>query len=347
VVRRSKAGRWGGVALIVGALGSSPAAAQDPAGLYELVRPAPHLLVAQTREGVPASGYAAAIAVMGRDGVLVVDTHHGPTAANWMISQINAETIAPVRWVVNTHAHGDHHWGNSAYRSAFPQARILAHPATIDSVRNGATRALQGERDRLEARSTRIANALRDGQVLPAARPDWEAELERAEGQFLELARIRVVVADSAVDQPTLIDLGGVTARVEPGGPAHTPGDLIVWVDDQTVIVGDLLEEGVPWLGGSDVRGWSATLDRIVAAGPSLVIASHGGIMELGELDLHARVLRTAVRVSDAAPIADRDRTLREMAPLVEELVAGGVGRETAEAYVVEAVERATPAPGR
>src|SRR5262245_36061721 len=61
-----------------------------------------------------------AAVVVNRDHVLVVDTHSKPSAAKALIGQIRAEvTELPVRYVVDSHLHGDHAMGNEAYPEAF------------------------------------------------------------------------------------------------------------------------------------------------------------------------------------------------------------------------------------
>ena len=58
--------------------------------------------------------------IVNRDHVLVVDTHSKPSAAKALIRQIRDEiTQLPVRYVVDSHLHGDHAMGNEAYPEVF------------------------------------------------------------------------------------------------------------------------------------------------------------------------------------------------------------------------------------
>lgn len=63
--------------------------------------------------------------VVGSDAVLVVDTFATPEAASELLAAIRRETPLPVRWVVDTHHHGDHAGGNAVFAAA--GAAILAH----------------------------------------------------------------------------------------------------------------------------------------------------------------------------------------------------------------------------
>ena len=59
--------------------------------------------------------------VIGGDGVLVIDTRASHGQARQLIDELTALTPLAVRWVINTHWHWDHTFGNAM----FPDARVL------------------------------------------------------------------------------------------------------------------------------------------------------------------------------------------------------------------------------
>ena len=63
--------------------------------------------------------------VIGSDGVLVVDSFGTPAAAEKLLAEIRSRTKLPIRYVVNTHFHGDHVGGNAVFAKA--GAVILGH----------------------------------------------------------------------------------------------------------------------------------------------------------------------------------------------------------------------------
>ena len=69
--------------------------------------------------------YANAGIVIGEDGVLVIDTLTGDEAATHLLQEIRKLTTLPVKFVVNTHYHGDHVAGNRLF--ARPGAQVVAH----------------------------------------------------------------------------------------------------------------------------------------------------------------------------------------------------------------------------
>src|SRR5215211_9539520 len=62
------------------------------------------------------------------EGVLVIDTRQHPKRAEELVATIRKYTDKPIRWVVNTHAHGDHYFGNSVFKRE--GATIITHRDT-------------------------------------------------------------------------------------------------------------------------------------------------------------------------------------------------------------------------
>src|SRR5438045_5411189 len=68
--------------------------------------------------------------IIGDTGVLVVDSCYLPSSAREDIAQIRRWTSKPVRYLFNTHWHGDHNQGNASYAEAFPEITIIAQTET-------------------------------------------------------------------------------------------------------------------------------------------------------------------------------------------------------------------------
>src|SRR5262249_6069867 len=52
------------------------------------------------------------------EGVLVTDTRQHPRDAQDLIDRIRKVTDKPIKWLINSHFHGDHHFGNPAFKAA-------------------------------------------------------------------------------------------------------------------------------------------------------------------------------------------------------------------------------------
>lgn len=70
--------------------------------------------------------------IVNEDDVVVVDASGSPQGARQIISEIKKITDKPVKYLVNTHGHGDHTIGNYEFAKAFPGLMIISHPGTRD-----------------------------------------------------------------------------------------------------------------------------------------------------------------------------------------------------------------------
>jgi glyoxylase-like metal-dependent hydrolase (beta-lactamase superfamily II) len=190
-------------------------------------------------------------AVLGEDEVLVVDTRSTPAQAAQLVADLCRLTRLPCRQVVNTHAHFDHSFGNATLRPAaiWGHERCAAHLRTL------------GERERADLlRWLPEAAAELDGLVLDP--PDR-------------------LVGDAGAE----LGVGGRRVELRFSGRGHTDHDLVVAVPDAGVAFwGDLVEEGAPPVYADDAfpLAWPATLDRLLAWAPPVVVPGHGDVVGHG-----------------------------------------------------------------
>ncbi len=323
---------------------ASPVHAQEsPFSFREI---GPGIYASLTVDGVNPSSYANAVAIVGEEAVLLVDTQHSPSAGRALVAAVREHTDRPVAWGVNTHWHGDHVWGNVAVEEVWPDAVILGHPVTRDTLALAGDRQVAAERERLSGLAGRIRAAFEADGVPVDQVGRYEAIRERTEAQLRELATLRVVAPQETVADRRRIDLGGREVVVLHPGPAHTRGDLVVWVPDAGFLsAGDLLEEAPLWLEGADVTGWSRALETLESLEPGMVLPSHGRLREgPGLLHAHAGFLTDALAAVSHDPAPDSAALVGTLEPHRSELAAWGVEGEAFEAYVAAvraALERA------
>lgn len=181
--------------------------------------------------------------VVGRDGVLVVNT--GPTrrVAEALDRAIKAVTTKPVKWVVNVNSQ-NHYWHGNGY-FASPGVQVIAHEAAVKIMRENGNTQLEGNRNELK---------------------------EKAAGTTLAFPS--VLIKDTHT-----IDLGDRTVEVRHFGPAHTPGDVSVWLPKEKIIfTGDLVytERMLAVIPLSHSGKWIAAFDRLMALKPEIVVPGHG-----------------------------------------------------------------------
>lgn len=260
-----------------------PGALAGQAGPYVVRDLAPGVFAAMAPPDVPPYLFANSLVVVGEDGVLVVDSGQRPELARALVAQIRERTDRPVRWLVNTHWHGDHVWGNAVFRDAFPGVRILATPATRDSVTGSSVRQVQEQLEQEWAGRVRLESMMDTADA--ALRARIRAVDSTRAARIAELEGLRIVEPTEMFTERTELDLGGRTAVLLPLGPAHTPGDAAVWLPgDGILAVGDLLEAGELWLEGADVPGWTRALDALADLDARIIVPSHGGVSADGAL---------------------------------------------------------------
>ncbi len=280
----------------------------DSLHVFEIHRLADGVYAATVIERPEAYAFSNSLIVVGDEAVLVVDTQQSPRAARELIRRIRALTPLPVRWVVNTHEHGDHVYGNVAYREAFPGVRIVAHPATSFAVAEGGPQRVEAERSSLPESITARESWLREGRlpdgrpITPAIRAQLEYSVRLRSGYLQELRGLELVPPEGWVDRLRQVDLGGRSVELIPVGPAHTPGDLLVSVRGAGVVaVGDLLEEAAPWIEGApSLVGWGRALETVASMEASILVPGHGRVQR-----------ENALLESTRALFADLERVVR------------------------------------
>jgi glyoxylase-like metal-dependent hydrolase (beta-lactamase superfamily II) len=234
--------------------------------------------------------------------VLIVDTQQSTAAARSLIAEIARLTSAPVRWVVNTHWHGDHVNGNQAYAEAFPGVEFIAHESVGEDLRTlGSARRL-AELEELPASIALRRAWLRDGAgpdgspMTADQRRSVERSLALREAYSHDLARIVPTEPSRTITDQLLLTVGNHEVLLMHAGPAHTRGDLIVYLPQSGILaVGDLLEAGVPYFEDSFPAGWLRAVDRIAALRPDVILPAHGSVTRDDSLVDEARSLLSAI----------------------------------------------------
>ena len=248
-------------------------------------------------------------AILGDDGVLIVDTRISHRQADEILADLRELTPLPVRAVVNTHGHNDHAFGNHRFRPA----PIWGHERCARMVRETGAAQLAMVAEAIPELAADLAEVVLDP-------PD-----RTFDGDFMTLD----------------FDAGGRRIELRHLGRGHTDNDVVVIVPDADVLfAGDLVEaDAPPYFGDGYPLDWPATVERMVEHVTGAVVPGHGtvgdrafavrsmtelrAIAELatlvhqGVLDLDAAVLRTPYP-ADAA----REPLTRALAQLAGELDA-------------------------
>lgn len=233
--------------LLIGPLSSSGPGIAPPLPTLRRLAPGVFAVMGDTgrgSEGRPNAGF-----VVTDSGVVVIDAMASPRQGEELVQAIRSVTSRPIKWLILTHHHPDHHFGAIVLRRL--GAKVVAHPDR---------RVLASE----EGEDALMANWVR------------VVGLDAMRGfEFADVPDRPVTGADT-------LRLGGGSLIITHPGAAHSAGDLMIWLPGERILfAGDVLvEDGVTMV----VDGSSGLLLRALTAidslKPRVVVPGHGAIPE-------------------------------------------------------------------
>jgi cyclase len=204
-------------------------------------------------------GWSNAGLVVDGDASLLVDTLFDLHLTRTMLDEMAAASpaAASIGTVVNTHANGDHCYGN----------QLVAGAEIVASSRSAK------EMD--EVPPSLLAAFL---AMAPDLGPTGEFLVDIF-GSFV-FDGIEVTAPTTTFDGSVQLRIGDREVQLLELGPAHTGGDVAVHVPDAGVVfTGDLVFHGghpIVWAG--PVANWITACDRLLALGATTVVPGHGAV---------------------------------------------------------------------
>jgi glyoxylase-like metal-dependent hydrolase (beta-lactamase superfamily II) len=182
------------------------------------------------------------------EGVLVIDARTHPRLGQELIDRIRKVTDKPIKWLVNTHFHGDHHFGNSAFKAV--GATIVAQKDTA--------RLMQRLQPKEMAR--RVANLKKAG---------------------LDPSEVKLVMPDVTFDSEMMIRIGGREVRLMYLGPGQQEGDTFIVIPHARALFtpGAFGRRSMPNMAFTpSVDGWIKLLHTVAALEVDHVLPAHGDV---------------------------------------------------------------------
>ena len=278
--------------------------------------------------------------IIGDDGVCVVDTHYTPSAARATIAEIRKLTPLPVRFVVTTHWHDDHIFGNQEYAKAFPGVQFVAHQAVRTSMIANAFEHQQSLVTSYGAAVPRIEGRLasgldRDGKPLTAeGRADLVFLLPIYRAYLEDFKAVTIVLPTITFDKQVTLRLGSREVQVRSFGAGNTEGDAVIYLPkDRIATVGDLVVYPVPFIYGGFPASWVEVMRAVRELGPETIVPGHGPVMRNFEYFDRVTALMQSMAAQAKAAVA-RGLTLEETRKAFDltafhaQFVQGKEGRE-------------------
>jgi len=199
--------------------------------------------------GLPSShnqGYMVnSTVIIGDQGVILVDSGGTDVVGKHLAKAIAKITPKPVTHIINTHHHGDHHLGNVAFKGA----QILSSEQCRELVEKTGMEWVQ------------IMESL-VGRKFPGTRP---------------MPATVIFPGESSSER----SIQGVKMQLWVPLGAHTPGDMMVYLPDDNVLIGGdiLVNTTTPVMRDGHVRNWIAALAKAQDFDAATIVPGHGPLM--------------------------------------------------------------------
>lgn len=215
--------------------------------------------------------------VVTSDGVIVVDTQGPKRLALLLKKDIKDVTERPLIYAVNTHYHGDHTFGNQYFKEA---REIIAHE------------------------NTRSLMVLNDA-------PHRERFKKLFGPESLE--GFTLTPPTMTFTDRMILRSGGRTLVLTAAEPAHTGGDIYVYLPEEKIVfTGDLLFKGrLPILSDGDTEGCINALDELLRLDARVYVPGHGTLADKQDVRAYRDYL--ADLRAEVKRLMDMGRTLEEV----------------------------------
>ncbi len=191
--------------------------------------------------------------IVGRDGVLVIDTGMGPKNAETVLGEVKKITSERIAYLTVTHFHPEHGMG----AQVFPPGTITIYP--------------MAQKTELMAKGTDIVRMFKG----------FSSEI----AELLE--PVRITMPNVTFAEEAEVNLGDVSVQLLHWGPAHTLGDEFVFLPKQRILFGGdvVVNRFFPIMPDSDANGrnWIRILERLEKLNAAIVVPGHG---EVGDATL-------------------------------------------------------------
>ncbi len=241
------------------------------------------------------------IAILGDTGVILVDTGFSKEIGEHIGKAVATITPKPVKYIINTHHHGDHTLGNIA----FPGAKILSAEKCKELVEKHAYDWIRTLEQRLE-------------RTFPDTKP--------------------VLASETFSDGKTEKTIDGVKMIFWVPAGSHTGGDMMVMLpQDGILITGDIVvDQMVPSFIDAHVKSWVGVLGEVEQSGAKIIIPGHGALTDtkyVGQMRQRMQALYDGVNNGFKKGLTDSETRktldLHEWEKMVsyEDLMGGNINR--------------------
>jgi len=206
--------------------------------------------------------------LVGNGESLLIDTLWDVNYTHVMLQAMRTFTKGnPLKYVVNTHADGDHFWGNELVTDV----EIITSKSSYLEMMHAKPRSMLLLKKMGKLFSViKIFNNDKVGH--------W---FQRMTAPYA-FTSVKHTPATRTFEGELIISVGGREVQLIEIGPAHTSGDLMVYIPDaKTLFSGDILFiKSTPIIWAGPLENWLKALDKIIELDVEIIIPGHGPITD-------------------------------------------------------------------
>jgi cyclase len=243
------------------------------------------------------------------EGVVVVDAP-STYLSEQHLAEIRKLTNKPVVYLINTHFHPDHVFGNHVYKDAFPGLHIVAQDYTKTEADRRNPYVLAHYQGRIgKAVLESLRKQAETGIDLATNKPlqgydGIHAKIDYAEcmPHLAAAERTRLVSPDMTYSESLTMTLGGAVIKLM-HFEGHTAGDTVVYLPQRNILItGDLVIGPVPYGGDDITEKWIGSLETLTAMHASVIVPGHGEVeFDNGYMQLEHDLLSSLMAQADVA----------------------------------------------
>lgn len=223
------------------------------------------------------------------DACLVFDTFLTIQAARDLRDAVGRLTNKPVRFVVNSHYHNDHIWGNQVFK---PDALIVSSSKTLEQIRVDGQDEFERYRDNSQKRLTELEGRLKH-QAADQDSSAIEFWIEYYRGLVESMPLLSVQHPELTFERNLTIRGSDFEVELMTFTGAHTGSDTILWLPSSRIIfMADLLfVQCHPYLADGDAGQCLSVLEAITQMNPRTLVPGHGPVGGKDDVDAMKRYI--------------------------------------------------------
>jgi len=211
--------------------------------------------------------------IVAENDTIAIDSETSPAAGRALIQDIKAFTDKPVKFVIDSHYHYDHLFGNQVFG---PDVQVIGHDHTRLRLQANTMEQYTFRNSinpaRVETLRQRIA-AERDAQQ----KATLERQLQNTLAYFEQVKEVKQTPPNMTFASEMTVVRGARELRLMYLGRGHTDTDVVVFLPKERIVAtGDLMESVISYMGDSYPEDWIVTLEKLKALDFDTVLPGHG-----------------------------------------------------------------------